>query len=296
MDKEEWMTDRFEVDRARLHAVAYRMLGSLTEAEDAVQEAWIRFCRSDTDAVENLSGWLTTVVARVCLDMLRSRKSRRETTLDEDTPEAVSSLETWTNPEQELLLADSMGPALLLVLDTLTPPERVAFVLHDMFAISFEEIANILGRSPAASRQLASRARRRIQGKATADEADRARQKKIVQAFLIASRMGDFGALLNVLDPDVVLRADEAAVRMGSGRVGLTSETHGAEAVADFFKGKARAARLATIDGIAGAAWASGGNVRAVFEFTFENDMIIQIDIIMESSHLDRLDVEIHSG
>ena len=228
MDEHDWLAERFEANRTHLRAVAYRMLGSLSEADDAVQEAWLRLSRSDTSGVENLGGWLTTVVARVCLDMLRSRKSRREEPLGAHVPEPIVSREDGIDPEHEALLADSVGLALLVVLETLAPAERLAFVLHDMFAVPFDEIAPIVGRSPAAARQLASRARRRVQGAATAPDADLTRQREVVDAFLAASRGGDFDALLAVLDPDVVLRADRAAVQAGASR-----EVRGAAAVAE---------------------------------------------------------------
>src|SRR5437763_12388687 len=208
MDDHEWLAERFEEHRAHLRAVAYRMLGSLSEADDAVQESWLRLGRSDASGIENLGGWLTTVVARVCLDMLRSRESRREEPLDTQVPEPIVSREDGIDPEQEALLADSVGLALLVVLDTLTPAERLAFVLHDLFAVPFNEIAPIVGCSPTAARQLASRARRRVRGAATVKDADLTRSRAVVNAFLAASREGDFGALLAVLDPDVVLRAD----------------------------------------------------------------------------------------
>src|SRR5690348_14333257 len=212
MDDQEWLAERFEEHRARLRAVAHRMLGSVPEADDAVQEAWLRLSRADTRDVENLGGWLTTVVARVCLDMLRSRRSRREESLETPLVDLAASSGATGDPEREAVIADSVGPALLLVLDTLSPAERIAFVLHDMFGMPFEEIAPIVGRSPAAARQLASRARRRVQGKAAAPDADVEREREIVSAFLAASREGDFDRLLAVLDPDVVLRADQVAV------------------------------------------------------------------------------------
>src|SRR5436309_9638752 len=216
MDEHQWLAEQFEAERPHLRAVAYRMLGSLSEAEDAVQESWLHLSRSDTSDVANLGGWLTTVVARICLDMLRSRKSRHEESLDVHVPDPIASHEEGIDPEQEALLADSVGLALLVVLDTLNPAERLAFVLHDLFGVPFDEIASIVGRSPTAARQLASRARRRVQGAATAPDVDLTRQREVVDAFLAASRGGDFDALLAVLDPDVVLRADSAAVHMGS--------------------------------------------------------------------------------
>ncbi|MDQ2943200.1 MAG: sigma-70 family RNA polymerase sigma factor, partial [Candidatus Dormibacteraeota bacterium] len=230
MDEHDRLAMRFEANRTHLRAVAYRMLGSLSEADDAVQEAWLRLSRSGTTGVENLSGWLTTVVARVCLDMLRSRKSRREEPLGAPGPDPILSHGDGTDPEHEALLADSVGLALLVVLETLAPAERLAFVLHDMFAVPFDEIAPIVGRSPAAARQLASRARRRVQGAATVSKTDRTRQREIVDAFLAASREGNFAALLALLDPDVVLRSDDAAVRTGA-----SPEVRGAAAVAGTF-------------------------------------------------------------
>ena len=211
MDGDEWLAERFEANRTHLRAVAYRMLGSLSEADDAVQEAWLRLGRSDTSGVENLGGWLTTVVARVCLDMLRSRKARREEPLGAHVPEPIANREGGTDPEREAILADSVGLALLVVLDRLAPAERLAFVLHDMFAVPFDEIARIVGRTPTAARQLASRARRRVRGASTAPATDLTRQRDVVDAFLAALRSGDFDALLAVLDPDVVVRADEGA-------------------------------------------------------------------------------------
>jgi RNA polymerase sigma-70 factor, ECF subfamily len=210
MDERDLLAEHFEESRTHLRAVAYRMLGSVSEADDAVQESWLRLGRSDTDQVENLPAWLTTVVARVCLDILRSRKSRREEPLGAHLPEPIVSSEDGLDPEHEALLADSVGLALLVVLETLTPPERLAFVLHDMFAVPFDEIAPIVGRSPAAARQLASRARRRVRGAAPAPDADVARQRQVVDAFLAAARDGDFDVLLAVLDPDVVLESTAA--------------------------------------------------------------------------------------
>src|SRR3989441_13163523 len=251
MNEHELLAERFEANRSHLRKVAYRMLGSPTDAEDAVQEAWLRLSRSGTSGVENLGGWLTTVVARVCLDMLRSRKSRREEPFDARVPEPLAAREDPIDPEHEALLADSIGLALLVVLETLAPAERVAFVLHDMFDLPFDEIAPIVGRSPTAARQLASRARRRVQGAATVPDADLTRQREVVDAFLAASRGGDFDALLAVLDPDVVLRADRAAVAAGA-----SGEVRGAPAVARQFSGRARVAQPALVNGAAGAEWA----------------------------------------
>ncbi len=278
------VTKRFEENRARLRAVAYRMLGSQAEADDAVQEAWIRLNRSDMRIVDNLAGWLTTVVARVCLDMLRSRKGRREEPLDE-APEPAADRSAF-NPEHEALLADTVGPALLVVLDTLPPAERLAFVLHDMFAVSFEEIARVIDRSPAAARQLASRARRRVQGASAAPSTDRRRQRTVIDAFLAASRDGDFDALLALLDPDVVVRADGAAVAMGA-----HAEIRGAMAVGEMFKGRARAAVPALLDGVAGAVWAHGGQPRVVLRFTIARAKIVAIELTADPDRLSQLDV-----
>ena len=287
----EWLAERFEADRTRLQAVAYRLLGSASEADDAVQEAWLRLSRSDTSAVENLSGWLTTVVARVCLDMLRSRRSRREQPLALDgafIPDAA-------DPEREALLAESVGLAMLAVLQRLVPAERVAFVLHDVFGVSFEELAGIVGRSPVAARQLASRGRRRVQGAAEDGRAaDVARQRDIVEAFFRASRGGDFQALLAVLDPDVALRGDEAARRMGVRSGWLTaSELHGANAVAEQFAGGAQAAQLALIDGVPGAVWAPRGTPRVVFGFAIRNGKVVEIELVADTERLSRLKIEI---
>src|SRR5213594_938855 len=213
MEGHAWLVERFEENRSHLRAVAYRMLGSRTDADDALQEAWIRLSRADTSGVENLGGWLTTIVARVCLDMLRSRKSRREEPLDTHVPEPIVSRGDGVDPENAALLANSVGLALLVVLETLAPAERLAFVLHDMFAVPFEEIAPIVGRTPAAARQLASRGRRRVQGASPNPDTDVRHQREIVDAFLAASRVGDFDALLAVLDPDVVFRADPGKIR-----------------------------------------------------------------------------------
>jgi RNA polymerase sigma factor (sigma-70 family) len=274
---------RFETDRARLGAIAYRMLGSRTDAEDAVQEAWLRLSRAGDAGVENLGGWLTTVVARVCLDMLRVRRARREEPADEAVPRLAAA-----DAEQESVLAESVGFAMLVVLDRLTPAERVAFVLHDMFDLSFEEIAGIVGRSVEASRQLASRARRRVRGATGDPEADRQRQRQVVEAFLAASRRGDFDALLALLDPSVVARADAAAVAAGA-----APEIRGAAEVATTFAGRARAARPALVDGLVGLAWAPGGRPRVVFDFTTENGRIVAIDLIADPARLDVLELEL---
>jgi RNA polymerase sigma factor (sigma-70 family) len=286
MSEHDWLAERFEQDRPRLRAVAYRMLGSLSEADDAVQEAWLRLGRSDTSAVQNLGGWLTTIVARVALNMLQSRASRREDLTDTADVRAAAS----TDPEQETVLADSVGLALLVVLDTLTPAERLAFVLHDMFAVPFEEIAPIVDRSPAAARQLASRARRRVQradaqdrGAAARDDAGGTGTKEdLIRAFLAASRGGDFEALLAMLDPGIVMRADQVAVQIGA-----ADEVRGADAVARVFAGGARAARPALIDGDAGLVWALGGAPRVAFLFTVAGGTITAINLRGELDHVD---------
>jgi RNA polymerase sigma factor (sigma-70 family) len=291
MDQHDWLAERFETHRTRLRAVAYRMLGSATEADDAVQEAWLRLSRADAGEIENLGGWLTTVVARVCLNLLQSRKSRREEPLEAHLPEETATGQDGPDPEQQALLADSVGLALLVVLDTLAPAERLAFVLHDMFDVPFEEIAPIVGRSPAAARQLASRARRRVRGAEAAPDADLAHQRALVDAFLAAARGGDFQALLAMLDPDVVLRSDQAAVQ-----VGASGELHGAAVVADTFAGRARAARPALIDGAAGLVWAPGGVPRVVFGFTITDGRIVAIDVVADPERLSRLQVALLDG
>ncbi len=287
---------RFEASRPRLQAMAYRMLGSLTEAEDAVQETWIRLGVSDAANIDNLGGWLTTVLSRVCLGLLRSRRTRREEPIEAEdrTPEALT-------PEEEVVLADTMGPALLLVLDALTPAERLAFVLHDLFAVPFDELAPILGRSPAAARQLASRARRRVQGADEVPSGDRRRQQEIVDAFLAASRKGDDGALVSLLDPDAVLRADRAAVEMAAanrdrGAPLLAPEVRGARAVATALIGRATAARSALVEGMPGAAWISGGRARAAFAFHVIGDTITAIEIVTDSEVVRVLNIEILDG
>lgn len=291
MDEHGWLAERFDAHRSHLRAVAYRMLGSSSEADDAVQEAWLRLSRSGDDGVENLGGWLTTVVGRVCLDMLRSRRSRREESLDAHVPEPVVTAEDVVDPEREAMMADSVGSALLVVLDTLAPAERLAFVLHDMFAVPFEEIAPIVGRTPTAARQLASRARRRVRGATVAPESDLARRREVVEAFLAASRGGDFEALLAVLDPDVVLRADGAAVSLGA-----TGEVRGAPAVAETFSGRARAARAAFVDGVPGLVWAAGGRPRVVFDFTITDGRIVAIDMVADPERLGWMDLSVIEG
>jgi RNA polymerase sigma-70 factor (ECF subfamily) len=284
MDEKKFLAERFEANRSHLRAVAYRMLGSRSDVDDAVQEAWLRLSRSDPGGIENLSGWLTTVVARVCLDMLRSRKSRREEPLGPDVPEPVVSAES----EREADLADSVGTALLVVLETLAPAERLAFVLHDMFAVPFDEIAPIVGRTPAAARQLASRARRRVQGAPAVPDTDVTRQRKVVDAFLAASRGGDFEALLAVLDPDVVFRADHTAVRMGG-----QAEIRGAAAVAETFKGRAQAAKPALIDGAAGIAVIMGGRLRIALNLTIADGRIVAIEAVADPERLQQFDVAV---
>src|SRR5262245_20702578 len=282
MADREWLTEQFEANRGHLRAVAYRMLGSRAEAEDAVQEAWLRLNRADTREVENLGGWLTTVVARVSLDMLRTRKARREEPMVELPPQAVERSAEEGDPEHDAVMADAVGPALLVVLDTLAPAERLAFVLHDLFGVPFDEIAVILGRSSDAARQLASRARRRVRGATPTREADPERQREVVSAFLRASRGGDFEALLTVLDPDVVVRADATA-----GQMGAAPEVRGATAVLNTFLGRAVGAQPAIIDGIAGAAWAPGGRIRAVLGFTVVDGKVTAIDLVADRERLD---------
>jgi RNA polymerase sigma-70 factor (ECF subfamily) len=283
MDEKKFLAEKFEANRGHLRAVAYRMLGSTAEVDDAVQETWLRLGRTDTGAVENLGGWLTTVVARVCLDMLRSRKSRREEPMGPHVPEPMTSDEHERNAD----MADSVGAALLVVLETLAPAERLAFVLHDMFAVPFEEIAPIVGRTPAAARQLASRARRRVQGSPPALDADASRQKKIVDAFLAASRNGDFEGLLAVLDPDVIFRADEAAQRLGS-----LGEIRGSAAVAETFKGRATAARPALVDGAFALAVILGGQLRIVVRLTISGERISAIEAVADAERIGAFDIE----
>lgn len=280
----EWLAEQFEGNRPRLRSVAYRMLGSIGEAEDAVQEAWLRLSRADAAEIENLGGWLTTVVARVCLDMLRARRSRREEPLPPEPQVAGAN-----DPEREALLAESVGMALLVVLDRLAPAERVAFVLHDLFAIPFEEVAAILGRSPTAARQLASRARRRVQGASEPAETPATPgHQQLVGAFLAAARGGDFQALLGLLDPEAVLRADTAAVAMG-----VAPELRGAAAVAGLFSG-GRGVRMALIDGAPGLAWAPGGVPRVIFRFTFGGGRIAAINQIADPDEIAGLGVQVN--
>ena len=289
MAADEWLADRFEEYRAHLRAVAYRMLGSLSEADDAVQEAWLRLSRSNADSIENLGGWLTTVVARVCLNMLRSRGSRREESLDVHVPDPIVSREDRIDPEQEALLADAVGLALHVVLETLTPAERLAFVLHDMFAVSFDEIAAIVGRSPEAARQLASRARRRVQGATSAPDADLARQREVVDAFFAAARRGDFDALVAVLDPDVVARGDGGRLRPA-----LTEVVRGADAVAGRalrFANPAAVLRPALVNGAAGVVVTIGARLFSVMGFTVTNGKIVALDVLADPERLRELEL-----
>jgi RNA polymerase sigma-70 factor (ECF subfamily) len=286
MRQDDWLAERFEEHRSRLRAIAYRILGSSTDADDAVQEAWLRFSRTDTGAVENLGGWLTTVVSRVCLNMLQARRSRPQPVADPDQPEPIADRGEF-DPEYQALLADSVGLALLVVLERLTPAERVAFVLHDVFGIPFDQIAPIVDRTTPATRQLASRARTRVQRRDVAQQADRLRHSALVDAFLVAARSGDFDALLALLDPDVVLRADEHAVELGA-----AEETRGAERVAAFSR-FARGAKRALLDGTAAAVWMPGGRLRVVWEFTTSGDRITAIELIAEPEHLRHLDLVI---
>ena len=288
MSEHDWLAERFEENRPHLRAVAYRMLGSSAEADDAVQETWLRLSRAGAGEVENLSGWLTTIVARVSLNMLRSRTLRREEPIDPPaTGQPVAPPPNGTDPEHEAVLADSVGLALLVVLDTLTPAERLAFVLHVMFAVPFEEIAPIVERSPVATRQLASRARRRVQEAGPGEpQGEISRRREVVAAFLAASREGDFDALLTMLDPDIVLRADNAAAQMGA-----DAEAIGPRAVAGIFSGRAKALRPALIDGAPGAVWTYRGETRVVFAFTFTGGTITAIEQIADPGRIARLEV-----
>ncbi|HEU4617888.1 MAG TPA: sigma-70 family RNA polymerase sigma factor [Gammaproteobacteria bacterium] len=291
MDEQAFLAERFEAEREHLRRVAYRMLGSSSEAEDAVQESWLHLSREDRSGIENLRAWLTTVVARICLDMLRSRKARREESLDEggDASGIVRKLPAGMNPEQEAALADSVGLAMLVVLDRLAPPERIAFVMHDMFGMPFEEIAQILGRTPAATRQIASRARRRVQGGAAAERADLARRRETVEAMLAALRAGDFHGLLAVLDPDVVVRSDSAAVAAGA-----PPEMRGAEIAAQsaikLARG-ARFARAALVDGELGVIVAPRGRLFRALKLTFAGAKIARIEVLAEAERLRQLEV-----
>ena len=296
MTERDWLTQRFAEHRGRLMALACRMLGSRGDAEDAMQEAWLRVSRADGGQVENPAGWLTTVVARVCLNMLESRRARREEpagALPPEPAERHASLrpDGQAGPEDEALLVDAVGAALMVVLDTLAPAERLALVLHDVFGVSFSEIGAIIDRSPVAARQLASRARRRVQGAAAASDAARSRKREMVAAFLAASRGGDFGALLALLDPGAVLVADPAAVQMGA-----AAEVRGAEAVGATFAGWAKGARLALADGVPAAVWAPGGRPKVVFTFTISDGKITGIALDGDPDRLRDLDIVILSA
>jgi RNA polymerase sigma factor (sigma-70 family) len=287
MDERDWLARRFEAHRPHLRAVAYRMLGSLSEADDAVQEAWLRLGRTDAGAVGNLGGWLTTVVARLCLDMLRARTARREEPLGPHLPDPVVDPEGGLDPEHQALVAEGVGLALLVVLDTLTPAERLAFVLHDTFAVPFEEVAAILERSPAAARQLASRARRRVRQAAPVADTDRTRQRAVVDAFLAAARDGNFDALLGVLDPDVVVRADQGPVPAGASRVVRGARAAASQALT--FSERARLARPALVNGAAGLVVAANGRALSVLGFTVARGRIVEIDILTDPERLRRL-------
>jgi RNA polymerase sigma-70 factor (ECF subfamily) len=290
MAQQGWLAGEFEQHRPHLRAVAYRILGSLNEAEDAVQDSWLRLSRADTSEVENLGGWLTTVVARVALNRLRSRNTRRELPLDVHVPDPIIDRADGTDPEHEALLADSVGLALLVVLETLSPPERLAFVLHDMFAVPFEEIARILERSPEAARQLASRARRRVRGAAPGPDADLGAQRAAVDAFQAAARDGDFDALVAVLHPDVVLRADGGAVP------GLSHRLQGAEAVASramMFSAVDMTVHHALINGAAGFVGTRDGEPVSVMGLTVAGGRIVEIDILVDPERLSRLDLTV---
>ena len=286
MHDDDWLTTRFEESRPRLHALAHRMLGSHAEADDAVQETWLRLRRNDPSEIENVGGLLTTVVGRVCLDRLRARRARPEDPVDDLATGAAPAAGSTTDPLDETLLAESVGTALMVVLDRLGPAERVAFVLHDVFGVPFDAVAEILGRSPDVSRQLASRARRRLQGSTPGGRLDLVRQRDVVDAFLRAARRGDFDALVHLLDPDVVLLPDAAAVAMGSLR-----ETRGAEAVASVLSGGARGATLALVDGVTAFVWAPGGRIRGVVRFTLHDGRIVAIDVTGDDERIRELDI-----
>jgi RNA polymerase sigma-70 factor (ECF subfamily) len=288
MDTHAFLAQQFEAERPRLRAVAYRMLGSLAEAEDAVQESWLRLSGSDSSSIANLGGWLTTVVARVCLNMLHARKSRREVSLEASMPDRVAGGKKESDPEQEMELADSVGLALLVVLEQLAPAERLAFVLHDIFAVPFDEIAPIVERSEAATRQLASRARRRVRGRASMQDADLAASREVVEAFLTAAREGSFDALLAVLDPDVVVRVDDSLVV----HAGVPGEIHGAAVVAKQVVGRAqafRACRAALVDGSVGVVVAPYGRLLAVLDLLIRGGKITAMTAISDPARLRQL-------
>ena len=287
MDEHEMLAQQFETYRDKLHSAAYRMLGSTAEAEDAVQEAWLRVSNAGTDGVDNLGGWLTTVVGRVCLDKLRARRAHAEESLDGHEPEPDMQRRHEWSPETDVELADSVGLALLVVLEALQPAERVAFVLHDMFDLTFDEIAPIVGRTPVATRQLASRARHRVQGVSTSD-IDRSRKQEVAEAFIAAARGGDFEALVAVLDPDVVLRGDAAAIQLAGSVVGI----RGAASVAEFFKGKAQACVPALIDGDVGLMVPLDGRILVVLELRFVDGKISAIDAVADRDSIAALELE----
>ena len=289
MDEQDWLADRFDEHRGHLVAVAYRMLGSLAEAEDAVQETWLRLSRSDASAIENLAGWLTTVVSRVCLNVLRSRVRRGETQLDAQSPETADNRASRLDPQEEAVLADGVGLAMLVVLDTLNPAERLAFVLHDMFAVPFEEIGAAIGRSPAAARQLASRARRRVRGTPAVPIRDLERQREVVEAFLAASRHGDFDALVAVLDPEVELRADKTAIAQGTAGV-----LRGAAAVAEAsLVHRARLARPALVNGEMGVVVAPRGRLFLVLRPVIRGQRIAAIEVVADPDSLRQLEIAV---
>jgi RNA polymerase sigma-70 factor (ECF subfamily) len=288
VDERDWLAERFEHHRSRLRAVALRMLGSASEADDAVQEAWLRLSRSDVSGVQDLGRWLTTVVGRVCLDLLRSREARREEPVAGPVPDTIQPPTYGGDPAEEALLGESVGLALLVVLDTLAPAERLAFVLHDIFAVPYAEIAPLVDRSTTAAKMLASRARRRIRQGGTVADSSTPRQRAVVQAFLAASRNGDFDALLALLDPDVVFRADRTARQAGA-----PADLDGAAAVAGKFCGRARGARLALINGAAGAVWAPGGKPAGAFRFTLASGRIVAIELIADPERLAQLHLTI---
>ena len=292
MDDNDWLAERFEGHRTHLRAVAYRMLGSLTEADDAVQEAWLRLSRTDTSDVENLGGWLTTVVGRVCLDMLRSRRARREEPAGPHLPDPVVGRADRFDPEHQVLLANSVGLALLVVLDTLDPAERLAFVLHDMFALPFDDIAPIVGRSNAATRQLASRARRRVQGAPTTPDPDLSRQRAVVDAFFAAARGGDFDQLVAVLDPDVVLRSDGGVLPPGAQRTVRGAEAVASQALLFRQSGQAAAGEPALVNGAAGVVVRRDGKPQVVFGFTVIGGRIVEIDVLADPERVAALVVE----
>lgn len=285
MPETDWLAERFEEHRPHLRAVAFRILGSGGDAEDAVQDAWIRVAQSDTDEIANLGGWLTTIVSRLALDKLRARKRRREVPIDVGSGSETSDVADPAGPEDYAVLADAVGAAMMMVLDNLLPAERVAFVLHDTFGVSFAQIGDVLDRSPNAAKQVASRARNKIRG---IDPADRnpARERELVEAFLDAARNGDLSGLIALLDPDVVLQADPAAVEMGS-----AAEVRGVGDVAAIFNGRARGAETVLVDGRAGAAWIVKGSTRVVWDVTIDSGQIVHIDMLADPAHLSEIEL-----